>query len=240
MSKAQSIKNKICTVIVAAYKAEPYIEEAIKSILSQDLPSGWKLELIVGIDSCPSTYNRIKKIKNDSLSIYMMSKNSGTYTTFNTMFSFCNGDIICRFDADDIMCPGYLTSTISCLNRCSFTRYKFQWIDVEGRKQKKWGISHGQISFKREVWEKLGGFQPWKCGADTDFCYRAEMKFKSRTMQNKAYFLRRQAPGQLTQTGKTGYGSPYRSERNQQIKRMQKTRLMFKVVPLIAPCKKVS
>ena len=105
--------NKTISVLISAYNAKKWIKTAVKSILSQRLPEGWKLELIVGTDGCEDTYNSISEIEDKRLGIVKFKNNQGTYNTFNSIASLSTGNILQRFDADDIMNEGWLHRVIS-------------------------------------------------------------------------------------------------------------------------------
>lgn len=237
----QSSKNKIITVIVAAYKAKLYIAEALTSVLEQELPEGWELCLMLGVDSCKETLAESLRLSDNRLNIYMMEKNRGTYITFNTMMSKQSGDIIVRFDADDVMLPGFLKETIRQMKEGhNFLRFKFQCMDWKGRRYNSFGLSHGQIAFTNKVWEKLGGFQPWKCAADTEFCYRAESLFKHKYLEDRTYMLYRRTESQLTAAKATSMASPYRKSRHAYIENMKLAKTYFRVTPLTGRSRKVA
>lgn len=50
MSKPQSKNNKFISVFIPVFNGEKYLDECIKSVLSQELPAGYSLELLI-IDS---------------------------------------------------------------------------------------------------------------------------------------------------------------------------------------------
>ena len=232
--------NRIISVIVTAYKAEEFVFEAINSILKQDLPKGWELELIVGVDSCPSTLKAIKARNHKAFSTYMMNKNRGTYITFNTMMQFVKGSIICRFDADDVMRKDMLKNTIREVARgAAMVRYKCRMIP--GYKTK---IAHGIVSFTRKLWGAVGGFQPWRCGADTDFVHRVNINpiLTSVQLKDQIYVdVYRRDSSSLTTNRETGVGTPYRKMIQEQVRKNYKFSKIynFKNMPLVGSSYKV-
>ena len=159
-------KNKIITVIVAAYKAERFIDEALSSILAQELPEGWTLQLLLGIDGCQKTKKAVQKIKDPRLTKYMMKRNRGTYITFNTMMKYAKGEVITRFDADDIMYQGMLMSGILEVSK-GVDLLKFRCKEFPG-KGNSFRIPHGILMFKRNVYDAVGGFQCVECVASSE------------------------------------------------------------------------
>ena len=232
-----TIKNKTITVIIAAFRAEFYIKETVKSILSQTLPDGWRLQLIVGVDGCKQTKLALNKLKDSRLHKYMMTKNMGTYTTFNTMMRYAEGDIILRFDADDVMYEGMLSAGIEEVLK---GRGLIQFKCKEFPKSSYVRIPHGILMFTRETWNKVGGFQPWRCGADTYFIQAALYFSCSRKiLDNKVYFGVRKGPNTLTSSKKTGFGSPYRKKIQSQVHKGHNSKVSYQGVPLGARCVKI-
>lgn len=248
-------KNKTITVIVAAYKAQAYINQALDSVLSQELPDGWNLQLILGIDCCYTTRNAISSLNDTRLSVYMMRENQGTYVTFNTMMKYAEGDIITRFDADDIMYKNFLSSTIEKMEMgYSLIRYGIDLIDENGTKIGSYdkGLAHGLVTFSRRLWDLVGGYQPWRCGADSEFVNKAEHILRAQPGKRSYHFNDKSYIGyrsfansnSLTRAVSTTFGSFKREEaRNQITKNLKfwKTRenLKFKTVPLGARCIKI-
>lgn len=220
---------KTITVIIAAYASHEFIRDAIESVLSQKLPSNYSLELIVGVDGCDKTWNVVRTIENENLHIFKMERNQGTYVTFNTMMSFARGELIARFDADDIMLKNYLFQQITLLEKNSsiditrtwsvYTDLKNKpiktklgdntWTSSEGERKKG---SDGQMLFRKDVWNQLGGFKDWACGCDTDFLIRAKFSGFELKEVNEFLYLRRVHKNSLTVRKETGVGSSLRND----------------------------
>lgn len=99
----------------------PYIENTIKSVLSQNYAN---LEYII-IDggSNDGTQQIIEKYK-DQLAYYISEPDNGMYEAINKGFNKASGDIIAWINADDI----YMPWTLQIVNE-AFTLYpKIQWI----------------------------------------------------------------------------------------------------------------
>ena len=75
------------SVIIAAYAAEKFIGEALESILMQNIPEGYKLDVIVGVDGCDETWNAVCALNYENVRYLKMESNQGTYITFNTITS---------------------------------------------------------------------------------------------------------------------------------------------------------
>ena len=215
-------KKKIITVIVAAYKAEDFIHECLASIIKQKLPRGWRLQLILGIDCCEKTREAVEKLRasppfnRSCLEVYYMQKNRGTYVTFNTMMQFAKGSVICRFDADDVMCKDFLKDGLLEVKQGSaLLTFKCKMFPLEAVR-----IPHGILMFTKTLWDAVGGFQPWRCGADTDFLQRvgANPSLVNTQLKDRIYFhVHRRNNDSLTTNSVTGSGTLYRDKIQNQV-----------------------
>ncbi|MEY4504992.1 MAG: hypothetical protein RL154_1289 [Pseudomonadota bacterium] len=93
----------LISVVMPMYNAKPYIETAIKSVLTQTKND---LELIIVDDaSTDSSAEVVESIKDDRIKLTRMEKNSGSIEAANKALSLANGKYIARMDADDIAKP---------------------------------------------------------------------------------------------------------------------------------------
>jgi len=207
-------RPKILTVIVAAYAAAPFIKESLESICNQKLPRGWELEVIVAIDGCKSTRKALEAINHPVLKKYWMVKNVGTYVTFNTMMEHAKGDLICRFDADDIMYDDMLRKGLLAIKGHDLVRFSFHF---EKRNMKVMPAS-GVVLFRRSLWEANGGYQPWICSADTHFVNEAERRGSVFIIAEPLFFYR-DNPSSLTNEAKTNFKSLVRKNYRNQIQK---------------------
>lgn len=93
----------LVSVIIPAYNAESYIDEALRSVLAQRYAN---LEVIVVDDgSTDRTADRVATYR-PRVNCYHQT-NSGGYpgSPRNTGIKHCSGEYICFLDADDIMLP---------------------------------------------------------------------------------------------------------------------------------------
>lgn len=101
------------SVIMAAYNAEKYIEEAIRSVLNQTLPD---FELIVINDgSEDQTLNAIKSISDERI-VIINQDNSGAANARNSGLRSSKGEYIAILDADDIALPDRLKKQVDFLD----------------------------------------------------------------------------------------------------------------------------
>lgn len=218
---------KLLSVLVAAYKAEKWLPQCIASIQGQKLPFDWEIELLVGVDACDATLAQARSCQDPNTRIYVMAENSGTYVTFNTLMKYARGELISRFDADDVMKPGFIAEQIERLEfvadvtmtwsiytdqnlrPASYVKPFSNFHQPGGLRRKG---SEGQIMMRHEVWQELGGFQPWKCGADIDFVKRARLAgFIIEEVADFLYY-RRIHDQCLAQHPDTNFQSSYRKD----------------------------
>jgi glycosyltransferase involved in cell wall biosynthesis len=96
------------SVIMPAYNAEPFIADALHSIVGQTFHD---FELIVIDDgSSDGTHAIIQAIRDPRLAVHRHSANLGESAAFNTGLQAARGEFVARMDADDIAEPGRLAT----------------------------------------------------------------------------------------------------------------------------------
>ena len=77
------------SILIPAYKTQDYIEECLDSIVSQNYLNDVEYEIIVGIDACKETFDKIINIRNkyEKLVIVKMDTHSGLFITLNTLLT---------------------------------------------------------------------------------------------------------------------------------------------------------
>lgn len=215
-------KNFKVTVIIPAHKAAEYIEECLDSIVSQTTSA--ELEIIVGVDNCQNTLTHLKQIKHkySNLRVFYSNKSLGAYVMRNTLSEIAKNDNLLFFDADDIMMPSMVSTILRKYNRAKPIRFKYiNFNHGENHLSKKVPHpkpSHGVFFIPKNLFHKIGGFQNWPCGADTEFMKRCAYNRIQDAILNLPLFHRRIHATSLTQNPETGYRSSIRSQINLKIK----------------------
>jgi len=119
------------------------------------------------------------------------------------------------FGSDDIMGETMVSDMIDGLShsdcvRSSYVNFKNS-DDINSLKNKK-ESEGGVFAIKKDIFNKLNGFEPWMCEGDTEFMIRF---FKSRfklKVSNKIDFYRRIHSNGLTSRPDTGMNSKLRNE----------------------------
>lgn len=208
------------SIIVTAYQTQDYIEECLDSIEKQTyFINNDNFEVLVGVDACQDTYNKLQEIKYKyrNLSIYMMSENKGTYITTNTLIDLVKNENVIRFDSDDIMTPNLVKEVFN--NKKDNDVIMLGYVDIkDDQVTSKLCIAGGIIYFKKSVMDNIaGGYQPWKCAADSEMMVRIMSKVKIMELK-KILFYRRIHDNSLTKRLDTGHNSDIRNKYTKQIK----------------------
>lgn len=209
------------SILITAYKTADYIEECLDSIEAQTyFIDNDDYEILIGVDACEETLAKLKEIQHKyrNLNVYMMQKNSGTYITTNTLLSLAKNDYILRFDSDDIM-RNFLVKEVAANRQYPIVRLSYNNFQNSNKQlETKTHIAHGIIHFKKSMMDNLaGGYQPWKCGADTELIQRLGGSVKVYTLKNSVFY-RRLHQQSLTLNPNTGFESDLRKSYKKQIK----------------------
>jgi len=85
-------------------------------------------EILIGIDGCEKTLNKVRQIMVNyhNVYVYNMSSNMGTFVTANTLISISKYDKIMRFDSDDFFIDqNSLCKIMEHADEYDMIRYKF-------------------------------------------------------------------------------------------------------------------
>jgi hypothetical protein len=213
------------SVIIPAHNASLYIEQCLDSIFSQI--GDRKIEVLVGVDSCMHTLNTLRSIraKYSNLKIFYSELSVGAYVMRNSLFEKSKGDAILFFDADDVLMPSAISTLLKMYNPISPIRFKYinfdHGKDLNPTAPVNSDVAHGVFFISSGLFQKIGGFQNWRVGADTEFMKRYAMNKVREIRINSPLFFRRIHNNSLTQNSLTGYKSKLRSQIKNKIKSMR-------------------
>ncbi len=214
------------SVLIAAFDARRWLGDSLDAVFAQSLPPGWRLQVLLGIDGCTDTLDYIEHAHYPGLQTVYLQRNRGTYVTFNTLMQYAMGDLIARFDADDVMKQDYLAAHITALQdgadlSMSWSIYTDEHLqptsivpalpDYRPENGERRKGTDGQFVAKRAVWQRLGGFRPWPCTADSEFVIRAEAAGFHTVVLEEFLYLRRTHAKSLTTDPATNYQSDTRA-----------------------------
>lgn len=124
----------LLSIVIANYNYGRFLEEAIRSILTQDLPD--KVELI--ICDAASTDNSVEVIKKYErhISWWCSEKDGGQSAAFNKGFARAHGRFLTWLNADDVLLPGTVQRLADAMNAnpdCEWYVGGCLWLDPEMR-----------------------------------------------------------------------------------------------------------
>lgn len=171
--------------LVPVYRAAEFFGACIDAILGQSVPAGWEFGVFLGVDGCEESLQAIRGhqcMQRGCVTVLYSRNNVGSYVMRNTLASALpppvSGDALVFLDADDVVRPGLLSAMASALDEnpgAAVVRYLAAgwdgadvWMMVEHNR----GCPDGSMAIRREAFDALGGFLPWRHTADTEFVYR--------------------------------------------------------------------
>ena len=227
------------SILIPAFKASAYIKECLDSIYCQNTKATF--EVLVAVDSCESTLNKLKDILKDysNLTIYYSDTSVGPYILRNTLVDYAKYNNILFFDADDIMKNNLLSTIISYFSNVYPIRFKYLDFNngsnylINNSENK--SVAQGVFFITKETLNKIGGFQPWLCAADTEFIKRCNFNNIKSLSINVPLFYRRIHNNSLTQNSSTGHSSDVRKKARDFIQKNKnwKIPIVVKVTHLI-------
>lgn len=197
----------LVSIVVPCYKGERFLREAIESCLAQSYRN---LEIIVVDDCSPDQCaaiaqrfadqdSRVKLLKN--------ARNQGVSMAFNAGFAAARGKFFTRLAQDDLFQRDAIEVMVAYLESSPCVGLVYcdeQLMDENGallqtfhtpepeellREGNKAGLC---VMWRREVWEKLKGFNPeFDSAEDYDFWVRASRFYKFKKVEGPPKLLMR-------------------------------------------------
>jgi len=206
-------KRALISVLMPCYNSEPYLTEAIQSIINQSYDN-WEL-LICNDSSTDNSLKIIKKLKSSKIQIFENKINQGYLKTCNFLFKQANGDYITFQDSDDYSGLDRLDLLLKefqkkpQLGACGT---QFNFITNEGTKlplsspkhplnkedilysfNDSPGICGASVMVKKEVINQIGLYNEYwdRIGAEDHYwMYLISEKFEISNIKNISYFYR--------------------------------------------------
>lgn len=230
-------RNNEVSIIIPAYNVRLFIEECLDSVVNQSNLLDYRYEIIVGVDGCSDTKDKLIEIKDnyEFLKVFWFPKNVGAYVVRNTLAYKAVYNNIVFFDADDVMYDDLVKTVVKCLTTHHITRfiyYNFGEGSWAGRYAKI--PASGVFGIKTTAFKNVGGFMKFRVASDDEFRERSSiMGFTTFNILNKSLFLRRRHKKSLTGNPETRQGSDYREKvRNE----LRKLRSSSKINPTFGEC----
>lgn len=185
------------SIITVVKDNERFIEDSIKSVLSQSYQS---IEyIIIDGSSTDGTVEKIKKYSN-KISKFLSEKDSGIYDAMNKGIELSTGDIIGFLNSDDVFANSEMISAIvqkfknenikGCYGDLVYMdkdlkRVIRYWKSGKYKKdafRKGWMVPHPTLFLLREVYLEFGKFR-------TDFRVSADYEFMLRLIEKNGVLL---------------------------------------------------
>jgi len=195
------------SILVPAYNNVKYIEECLTSISEQDyFNNNDNYEILIGIDGCEKTLEKVKEIKGDykNIKVIYMKTNMGVYVTSNTLVSESKYDNLIMFGSDDIMRINMVSTLMKYSPKSDIIRFKFSTfinddIDSIVPSQSNHMHAFGAIFIKKSVFDLCGGYEDLRFSGDLELLTRVG-KFTNIKLIDDNLFLYRSHPKNLTHT----------------------------------------
>lgn len=173
---------------MAVYNGAAYLSEAIDSLLAQDYPD---LEIVVVNDGSTDGTADVIRRYGDRLRVVNQA-NAGVSIARNRGVEMSSGQLLCFLDADDRLDPRKLSMQVAALSAdpqldfcdCHTSNFWSPELSAEMCERDPryggltwWKIFPAHLStwlFRRDLWDRVGGFQPQlRYAEDFDWFSRA-------------------------------------------------------------------
>jgi len=179
--KNDSIIFKKMTILLAAYKADKYIDETLDKFIEiiKD-KEHLDVEIIILIDGCNETLKHIsKKVYPDFIKVYLSYENYGLSVTKNTLVNLCTNDKFILFDPDDIPKSNLIDMVHDELDNSDIVYYTyssfkdgFDFNLEENLTKEKNNFMGGTFGMNKKKFLQKNGFFPWRVQSDDEFKHR--------------------------------------------------------------------
>jgi glycosyltransferase involved in cell wall biosynthesis len=100
------------SVVIPSYNREKYIEEAVNSVLSQELPIGWSLEIIIADDGSTDKTVKILESYGNKITLLKLKHSGKPAVPRNAALKVAKGELLAFQDSDDLWVKGKLKKQI--------------------------------------------------------------------------------------------------------------------------------
>ena len=133
------MSTPLVSVLMPVYNGEPYLREAVESILNQ---SSIDFEFIIIEDgSIDGTYAILESYNDSRIVLVHNQENIGLTRSLNKGLALAQGEYVARMDADDVAMPQRFEKQVAFLKKhpeIGILGSACQLIDTNGRKQRVW------------------------------------------------------------------------------------------------------
>jgi glycosyltransferase involved in cell wall biosynthesis len=219
--------NKSISVVIPTFNNVEYIEECLQSVIDDCV--NVEYEILVGIDNCEKTLEYVHENyqKYENVKFYFFKEKLGPYVIKNTLANEAKYENLLFFDSDDILKKNAIGLILSNLEQHKIVRFNFlNFTNNINVKTNSWKFSDGVFAIKKSFFMFMGGFEPWVCGADTEFEWRTSKNTSNIIILQNQLFYRRIHDGSLTNSPETNFSSDIRKENQKKIEDKKNKKLI--------------
>jgi glycosyltransferase involved in cell wall biosynthesis len=136
----------LVSVLMPVYNSENYVEEAIKSILTQSYSN---FEFIIIDDaSTDNSVQIIRSLRDERIKLITKPQNTGYTVSLNMGLAICKGKYIARMDSDDISLPLRLEKQVALMESSPEIGICGTWVETIGTitgRIKRYATIHAEI-----------------------------------------------------------------------------------------------
>jgi hypothetical protein len=212
------------SIVVPTYDNVEYIEDFINSV--KRAKKNYNIEVLIGVDNCETTKLFLRSKFDEFppyVKFFLFNESLGPYIIRNSLSQISMSDKLLFVDSDDLLHENIITETLNNLQSHDVIRFKFynfsNQIDLDNIKKENINPFHsiGQLGISKKLFNQYNGFEPWSCGADSEFKMREEgNKLKTKKTDQILYYRRRHDKN-LTIKPETNHKSKVRQSYNFEI-----------------------
>jgi glycosyltransferase involved in cell wall biosynthesis len=197
------------SVVVPSYNHEPYLTQALASVLDQ---RGVDLELVIVDDgSHDKSWSLIEAIERQDVRVHAFRQtNQGAHAAINTGVAHCHGEFIAILNSDDCYRPDrlatlaelastgegkdFITTGLRLIDATGQLISHHPWLEEYHRMcrsaqanglwatllERNFTVSTSNFFVRRSLWHALGPIRPLRYNMDWDYALRAYLKAPER------------------------------------------------------------
>lgn len=150
-AKKTAVKKPLVSIVMPAYNAAGFIDDAIHSVLGQTFEE-WEL-IVVDDHSTDKTFEVVGQFKDERVRAIALKRNGGAAKARNRGVSAARGRYICFIDADDMWQPSKLMKQVAFMKEkdCAFSFGSYVFADAKGRPNGKVVRVPAEITYKQAL-----------------------------------------------------------------------------------------
>lgn len=160
------------TLIIPAYKAGRFLDRCLDSVAGQTAKPDM---VLIGVDGCRDTLRAAAALADarrlPHMQLYWFPRNNGPYRVRNTLAMLAGDGLLHFFDADDEMFPDHLETMEAMAGPGAFVTPFYVVHDPDGPTLPA-RRAHGVVCIDKHDLVVHGGWEPWRCAADTEALQR--------------------------------------------------------------------